>query len=139
MRTRADFVKARDGKRHHSKSVVLQARDRQDGNDIVRFGYTVTKKVGNAVERNRIRRRLRECQRQLRVGNELPRALVGHDVVVIARRVAINVPFADLVAELKTALERLVANSGSKGQKRAKSQPDAAQKLRKSGKDHKST
>ena len=65
--------------------------------------------------------------------------LVGHDVVVIARRVAINVPFTDLVAELKTALERLVANSGSKGQKRAKSQPDAAQKLRKSGKDHKST
>ncbi|MBS7697551.1 MULTISPECIES: ribonuclease P protein component [unclassified Chelatococcus] len=65
-----------------------------------RFGLTVTKKTGNAVERNRIRRRLREVLRQLRP--EWPEAAL--DVVVVARRGALSASFDALAVDLKRAI-----------------------------------
>lgn len=65
-----------------------------------RFGLTVTKKTGNAVERNRIRRRLREVLRELRP--DWPVAAL--DVVVVARRGALSAPFDALMVDLKRAI-----------------------------------
>ena len=60
---RADFLAAARAAKAPAAAFVLQARKRDDEGP-VRFGFTVTKKVGNAVERNRVRRRLREVVRR---------------------------------------------------------------------------
>ena len=62
LRQRADFLAAATGIKVPATAFVLQARKRADDGP-VRFGFTVSKKVGNAVERNRVRRRLREIVR----------------------------------------------------------------------------
>ena len=63
----------------------------------VRFGFTVSKKVGNAVERNRVRRRLREIVR-LSAANRLR---TGHDYVLVGRRAALDLPFAGWPAGIR--------------------------------------
>jgi len=68
----------------------------------VRFGFTVTRKTGNAVVRNRIRRRLRDVVRHL-VGNAVP----GTDYVLIGRRAALTLPFDRLIADLESGLAAL--------------------------------
>ncbi|MGH6842045.1 MAG: ribonuclease P protein component [Methylocella sp.] len=70
-----------------------------------RFGFTVTKQIGGAVERNRIRRRLKEAVRLL---DPLP-ARPGHDYVVLARPEALCMPFQDLQGELIRALGKIGA------------------------------
>lgn len=74
----------------------------------LRFGFTVTKKTGNAPERNRIRRRLREAVRQ--AGPTLPG--IGGDFVLIGRREALTVPFGTLVNALSEAVRRLASGGG---------------------------
>ena len=64
LRQRADFLAVANGARVNSPAFVLQSRSRDDGGPI-RVGFTVTKKNGNAPERNRIRRRLRELVKRL--------------------------------------------------------------------------
>ena len=81
---------------------LLQAHRREDGGP-PRIGFTVSKKVGSAVERNRVRRRLREVVR--RHAALLPQT--GHDYVLIGRRVALQMPFEAMVAEFTGALRRL--------------------------------
>ncbi|SJZ98306.1 ribonuclease P protein component [Consotaella salsifontis] len=103
MKTRAEFLAARRGRRLNGPFFFVEALDRGDGRE-PRFGLTVTKKVGNAVERNRIRRRLREAIR-LGAGAEMA---VGHDYVIVARRDVLGVPFASLTKELG----RRLAHSG---------------------------
>jgi ribonuclease P protein component len=71
----------------------------------VRFGLTASKKVGNAVARNRARRRLRDVACQVLAAH----ALSGHDFVVIARTGTITRDFGDLKADLIAALRRLGA------------------------------
>ncbi len=68
-----------------------------------RFGFTITKKVGNAVVRNRIRRRLKEAL----CGLEPQSANADHDYVVVASRAAHDYPFAELQEALRAALQRL--------------------------------
>jgi ribonuclease P protein component len=80
---------------------VLQALARGDDAP-VRLGFTVTKKVGNAVVRNRTRRRLREAAR--RVLREEP--LAGADLVLVGRKATARRPFADLVDDLRRALHK---------------------------------
>ena len=69
LKKRADFLAAAKGRRQHQRCFVLQGRQREvageasENADAPRFGFTVTKKVGNSVVRNRIRRRLREAAR----------------------------------------------------------------------------
>ena len=100
LRHRADFLAAAIGIRAPGAAFVLQARARQDGGP-VRVGFTVSKKVGNAVERNRVRRRLRDVVRRS------PTAMqVGHDYVLIGRRAALQAPFARLIEEFEQALRR---------------------------------
>ena len=78
---------------------MLQARKRRDGGP-ARFGFTVSKKVGNAVERNRVRRRLREIVR-LSAASWLR---AGHDYVLIGRRAALDLPFATMTQDFEGAL-----------------------------------
>lgn len=82
---------------------VLLCRDRQDGDDVMRVGYTVTKKIGNAVVRNRMKRRLREIARVL-----VPEAgLSGRDYVLIGRQGGIERDFDTLRGELSKALAKV--------------------------------
>ena len=82
--------------------MVVQARDRKDEAE-PRVGFTTTKKLGNAVIRNRIRRRLREAARLT-----LPEvARRGFDYVLIGRAGAADRPFAELQKDLNSALKRL--------------------------------
>ena len=98
LKRRADFVRAGQGKRWHGKTLSLQA-NASDGSRI-RVGFTLTRKVGNAVVRNRARRRLREAVRL--APDLLFRA--GHDYVIVGRLGAIRVEFDELLSELSRAV-----------------------------------
>ena len=97
---------------------MLQARKRTDDGP-VRCGFTVSKKVGNAVERNRVRRRLREIVR-LSAGSN--RMRTGHDYVLVGRRAALNAPFARMVEDFEGALRRM-----HEGRERQNGYPDDRQ------------
>ncbi|MDI9846541.1 ribonuclease P protein component [Rhodoblastus sp. 17X3] len=106
LKKRADFVSAAKGRRQHQHSFVLQARERDPAPDCVesaRVGFTVTKKVGNSVVRNRIRRRLREA---VRLADESLFQL-RCDYVLAARREALAAPFDELRGELARALKKI--------------------------------
>jgi ribonuclease P protein component len=90
------------GMRAHASGFILQARYRAQAGP-PRVGFTVSKQVGNAVERNRVRRRLRELVRLAP-----PDALcAGHDYVLIGRRAALKVAFDAMRKELSGALRRV--------------------------------
>lgn len=101
LRQRADFLAAASGIKVPAAAFVLQARKRRDGGP-ARFGFTVSKKVGNAVERNRVRRRLRAIVR-LSAASWLR---TGHDYVLIGRRAALNLPFARMAQDFEGALRQ---------------------------------
>ncbi len=112
LRKRRDFLAAAKAERAGVSAFLLQGRDRGDGGD-VRIGFTVTKKTGNAVVRNRIRRRLREVARQVVPDAGRP----GYDYVLVAREQALAAPFGALLSDLGKALRKLhdptrVARSG---------------------------
>ncbi|MEM9104154.1 MAG: ribonuclease P protein component [Pseudomonadota bacterium] len=96
LRKRSDFLAVRKGERRKGPYFLLEVLDRGVRCEAPRVGYTVTKRQGNAVERNRIRRRLREAVR-LYAGFDMK---AGHDYVVIGRRDALRAPFADLAQSL---------------------------------------
>lgn len=82
---------------------VLLVRDRNDDDPAMRIGYTVTKKIGNAVVRNRMKRRLRALAREC-----LPESGVrGADHVLIGRNGGIERDFAKLRGELVKALAKV--------------------------------
>ena len=102
LKQRADFLAAAKGQRVPAGAFVLQALARKTDAP-PRFGFTASKKVGTAVERNRVRRRLREIVRR-------HAALLtedGHDYVLIGRRAALQAPFDEMVADFTGALRRL--------------------------------
>ena len=97
---RAQFLQAARGKRHNGRHVLVQIHKRAaDPQGPARFGFTVTKKTGNAVVRNRIKRRLREAVRL----NAPQHARPGHDYVLIGRPSAVKAPFGRLVDDLMQA------------------------------------
>lgn len=104
---RRDFLRVRGGARWTTQSHVLEAKERAGDKgaaaSVARFGFTVTKRVGAATVRNRIKRRLREAVRQA----GLPRAKPSHDYVLIARPGALERSFEELVADIGLALERV--------------------------------
>jgi ribonuclease P protein component len=102
LKQRADFQAASSGAKFHAAGFVLQARERGDKRP-ARVGFTVSKRVGNAVERNRVRRRLREVVRHAPAGCIAP----GRDYVLVGRRAALELPFERLSADFRGALKRL--------------------------------
>jgi ribonuclease P protein component len=103
MRKRSDFLAANRGKRYATPGFVLLVFDRRDNDPAKRLGITITKKVGNAVVRNRMRRRFRELARALLT--EMGKA--GADHVLIGRDGGIERDFATLRAEMVKALNKL--------------------------------
>ena len=103
IKKRPDFVHvAREGHKAVRSGFVLQAAlsKRQFQKPVYRIGYTASKKVGNAVCRNRAKRRLRAVCRSL-----LPlHAVCGYDYVIIARQSVLDIPYKKLYKELQFAL-----------------------------------
>ncbi|HTR15770.1 MAG TPA: ribonuclease P protein component [Acetobacteraceae bacterium] len=102
LKRRAEFLKvAAKGRKAAVPGLVLQALPRGDDAP-ARIGFTVTRKVGNAVVRNRTRRRLREAARLLL--REQP--VAGVDLVLIGREGTRSRPFPQLLADLRRALDK---------------------------------
>lgn len=107
LRQRADFLAAANGVKAPTAMFVLQMRKRQE-TGAARVGFTVSRRVGGAVERNRVRRRLREIVRLSPPSAMRP----GHDYVLIGRRPAIDAPFERIRNEFDRALRRVHASPG---------------------------
>jgi ribonuclease P protein component len=100
---------AAKGRKAATHGLVLQALTRGD-NAPARIGFTVTKKIGGAVERNRARRRLKEAAR-LEFAENPPS---GIDLVLIGRDATRTRPFEDLREDLRRALRKAgVGNAGN--------------------------
>lgn len=96
---RAEFLAVRGGEKRRGRLFLVEVLDR--GDDLApRVGYTVTKKVGNAVVRNRVRRRLREAVRVHAADDMAP----GNDYVIVGREDVLATPFGQLKAELSRRL-----------------------------------
>lgn len=102
IRKRKDFLAAARASSLARPSLVVQVRDRGDQAP-ARLGFTTTKKLGIAVRRNRIRRRLRAAARSVIE----PRALPGYDYVLIGRSGTAEVSFGRLVRDLEKAVDKL--------------------------------
>jgi ribonuclease P protein component len=112
LRRREDFVATAKGAKAPTPGFVLQTRRRDQGPP--RIGFTVSKKVGTAVERNRVRRRLREIVRLSPDHGLRP----GHDYVLVGRRAALTLPFTRMIQDLDSALRRAHAEkSGQQDQR----------------------
>ena len=102
LKKRADFLRvAATRRRWATAGLVLQMRGHGDDDGPMRVGYTVSKKVGNAVERNRVRRRLRAAVR------EALERRPGTDYVVVGRRAALTRRWEALLGDLKAAADRV--------------------------------
>ena len=105
LRKRSDFLAANAGKRAATPGFVLLVRDRQDGDPTKRVGFTVTRKIGGAVIRNRMKRRFRTLAREI-----IPvQGIDGADHVMIGRAKGIERDFSLLRDDLTQALARVRA------------------------------
>lgn len=111
LKRRGEFLRvAARGKRAARPGLVLQAMPAGGGAAPPRLGFTVTKKVGNAVTRNRVRRRLKEAARL--TFRDHPEIARGWDLVLIGREGTVRRDFAELRADLEGALRQVGAWSG---------------------------
>jgi len=102
LKQRADFLAAAGGAKVATAAFVLQGRNRDDGGP-VRIGFTVSRKVGTAVERNRVRRRLRDVVRRSAADD----LRSGYDYVLVGRRTALSRPFDHMIEDFRNALRRI--------------------------------
>jgi len=117
LKRRPDFLRVAAGRvKWVTPGLVLQARCRGEAEEEVRVGFTVSRKVGNAVRRNRARRRLRAA-----AGEVLPKlGRLGCDYVVIGRAATPERPFQDLVGDLRDAVEALARRGCGRRKRKAR-------------------
>jgi len=116
LQTRRQFLAvAASGRRWVTKSFILQALPDFDSSGTVHVGFTTSKKLGNAVARNRARRRLREVAR-LALGTS---ATAGWAYVLVGRASDAERAFADMQADLAWAVAKLASGADLKTTKRA--------------------
>ncbi len=127
LKNAAEFRRVRGGARFSCDTFAIEAKERSGVDDEVdstpRFGLIVTKKLGGAVTRNRIRRRIKEALRGTAGGLTRPRT----DYVILARKAVHDIAFADLMQAFEKAfayLGRKTARGGS--EKRKGKPPDVA-------------
>jgi ribonuclease P protein component len=123
LKKRAEFLAVAGGARASRRGFVLQKRDTDPPDRAPRVGYTVTKKMGNSPERNRIRRRLRAAIRLAGAAHAAP----GTDYVLVGRRAALSQPFELLVSDLISGFDAL-KRPGTHGSGRGKEQPGSRAK-----------
>ena len=116
---RPDFVAAASGRRFHTERMTVQARLREGSGLGLRFGLTVTKRVGHATERNRIKRRLRAAIPM--AGQDY--ATLDADVVIIGRRDILSAGFDVLIDDLRRALRAVTKPKSSPLAERSSSSP----------------
>ena len=101
LKNRPDFLRAAQARRQGTGGFLLQGRARGDGAAVVRIGFTASKKIGNAVARNRAKRRLRAVARAVMAAAARP----GWDYVLVAKpQATISRDYTDLLADLHAAL-----------------------------------
>ncbi|MEK9906056.1 MAG: ribonuclease P protein component [Rhodospirillales bacterium] len=106
LKRRGDFLMAARGRKSGGPVVGLQGRRRDDNEPLdqsIRIGFTCSKKVGNAVARNRARRRLKAAASQ--IASDL--AIPGCDYVLIGRAATVDAPFGQIMGDLRRAFEEV--------------------------------
>jgi ribonuclease P protein component len=112
LKKRADFLRAQKGVRQVRPAVTLELCHSPEPAAAPRVGFTATKKLGNAVVRNRAKRRLRAAAQAL-----LPLyGLAGHDYVLVARAGTLTREYTGLLDDLKAALSQAHERLGRKDQ-----------------------
>ncbi|WP_336288066.1 MULTISPECIES: ribonuclease P protein component [unclassified Bartonella] len=106
IRKRADFLAVRTGEKRRGPLFLLEVKSREQIAEVkrplvARVGFTVTRKNGNAVKRNRIKRRLREAVR-VGLANDME---AGTDYVIVAHRDVLHAPFTSLINELSRRIK----------------------------------
>jgi len=129
VKKRSEFLSLRQAPRFSCPEFILQGHLAPNDGQMAEIGYTVTKKTGNAVERNRIKRRLRtavrEAMRQAEAGmaekamaqaegnglrtDDKPHGRISGQMVIVARRSVLVEPHGSLVAKITKGIDRLVA------------------------------
>lgn len=100
LKKRSEFLAVRKGEKRRGRLFLLEVLEREGDGGQPRYGITVTKKVGNAVVRNRVRRRLREAVRVLAADD----MQAGTDYVIVGRRDVLGTSFDELGRELATRI-----------------------------------
>ncbi|ANV24339.1 ribonuclease P protein component [Rhizobium pusense] len=101
LKNRSEFLAVQAGEKRRGSTFLLEVLDRKSPETEPRVGFTVTKRQGNAVERNRMRRRLKEAVR-LSAGVAMK---PGHDYVIVARRDVLDTAFPKLQSLLAERIE----------------------------------
>lgn len=102
LKKRREFLAVRAGEKRRGRLFLLEVLDRAAPAQAPGVGFTVTKKVGNAPVRNRVRRRLREAVRL----HAAAAMAAGHDYVVVGRREVLGAGFSVLAAELASRVAK---------------------------------
>ena len=110
LQHRADYLRVAQGRKAGTGGFMLQAHARNDGSDLARVGFTASKKIGNAVFRNRAKRRMRALAREVLAPNARP----GWDYVLVAKpKATVSRNYALLQDDLRTAI--LMVHKDRKG------------------------
>lgn len=113
LKKRAEFLAMRKGTKRRGKYFLLEILEKHNNADTPRVGFTVTKRQGNAVKRNRIRRRLKEAVRL----STYKYMQAGHDYVLVGHKELLDASFDDIIY----ALEQRFNNGSRSGNNRPKS------------------